>query len=85
MKDFDQNSFLSDISSIDWDTMLNCSNEINTAVEKLVKYILDDHRKACAHAASESFGKVLPLDYYSAKSVSKNKRPSEKICGESWI
>ena len=44
-----------------------------------------DHRKACAHVASKSFGKVLPLDYYSAKSVSKNKRPSEKIGGKSWI
>ena len=33
MKDFDQNSFLSDISSIDWDSILNCGKDINTAVE----------------------------------------------------
>ena len=72
MKDFDQTGFLSDISSIDWDSILNSSKDINTAVENLSNVLSMIIEKACAHAASESFGKVLPLDYYSAKSVSKN-------------
>ena len=46
MKDFDQNSFLSDISSIDWDSILNCSKDKNTAVENwsnVLSMIIEKH------------------------------------------
>ena len=73
MKDFDQKSFLSDISSIDWDSVLNCSKGINTAVENWTNILFDDHRKASALAVSESFGAVLSLDYYSAKTLAQTR------------
>ena len=58
MKDFDQNSFLSDISSIDWDSILNCSKDINTAVENwsnVLSMIIEKHAPMRHRRVSEKY------------------------------
>ena len=58
MKDFDQNSFLSDISSIDWDSILNCSRDINSAVENwsnVLSMIIEKHAPMRHRRVSEKY------------------------------
>ena len=57
-KDFDQNSVLSDISSIDWDSILNCSKDINTAVENwsnVLSMIIEKHAPMRHRRVSEKY------------------------------
>ena len=58
MKDFDQNSFLSDISSVDWDSILDCSKDINTAVENwsnVLSMIIEKHAPMRHRRVSEKY------------------------------